>query len=712
MPLCIEGLDGGQVCASEMYNPIIRPYPTLYGREKMSIGTVDYLRSAPLVEHIDIVTTLKAMSFTEAEDLFRIQQAFKASLEAIIVKDKFALRVQQLLQPELSCADIPALAGRIRISQSRLIQQIIQRLCPQEDTRFFKRLITFYLTFCECLIQIDVDKSEDPVLELCVRYRGSSTFVRHLGPVLEVSQPPDLLHFDPIAEIQREGQQLRITPHYRRNCSPTSDSFYTNICYTICSDQPWLLWDGTIRGFKGTLPNYSETDDRLGKVHRAGRRGPYPSVNILRVEIKALLTTEGRQPGVRLERTLRARITIKVIPWYANESAHTQGDHHNLSIRPKYVSPQLSPASATFSFGTETGSYSRYHTDDDIEQSPLDILHHEVKRGCYSLDNMGIHEILHADTFHCESVQHYTPKTFGHATPNQRFYKRRAPSSLLPTSPVKRYRDTHSSPTSEDGNSKSISWLEESLSSLSFGSNRETSPVLSANQSLTLRNLLPGGSTQLEKASKTNPYEVSSFVVERSPFLALLEDAQNSFNAVVGEMPTRLAALNGSTQSDTSNERTKFPSSQSNQHSSECESDRLTSRSTSIEFILEDSLVDPEIRRQQALLWKALSPSAGNSSTHEPNLHIQERKDLFDAMKKSAEEEQLRRKERLGLVEVFDEVFLETSSDSESDNSGTKVASVKSSSEQSGHASEGRSDSGSAGQELADSFNHGFLVLI
>lgn len=696
-PLGIEGLEYSQNCASDMYEPVIRPYPPPYGRETMKTFKLDDLRSAPLLEYVDIVTTLKGMSFPEAEELFRIQQAFNASLEALITKNEIALRVQQHLQKDQHF-DTPALTRRIQISRSRLFHRIIQRLRPLKDEQASRRLISLYLASCECLMQTDDKEDHDTALEVCICYYGPTMSVGHAGPALEVLRLPDLLDFDPISEIQHEGEKLMIIPHYRRNYFPAADAIHTTVSYTLGSSHSWLSWDASIQGFEGVLPVYSEADDRWGKVYSASPVGPYPAVNLLRIEVKALLTIECRHPVIRLERTLRARITLKIIPWYVFDSSCTLDDYDNGLVGLQCDSPLLSLAR----FNPCNGSYSSDRTDVDAVQTSY------TESLCYKwasdfLDDTDTHKSLREDISCFESHEHLTLETLSPATYNQDSHRRIASSSPPTLSPAKRHRETNIT-TLPEASSDSAQWLNGSLSSLNLDKERspESSPVLSANQTSPSCNLLRRDSTEHETPRKIDSYGLSQSHTERLPSSALLNSVSHNCNIVTREKLVSAAGLNCSTHSDASEERTESASSQVDQLSSDCESGSWTRRSQSTEIILEDSLVDPVIRREQALLWKALLPSAATSSAHKPTLNVQERKDIYDAMKKSAEEAQIRRNKRLGSVEVLDDVFLEGGSDR---GSGIEDAMIHSSAEQSLHSSEGKSEIGSDDQQLAELFN-------
>ena len=192
----------------------------------------------------------------------------------------------------------------------------------------FERLLPFYLASCDYLVDIDDSQSQNTAIDLRFHYHRPSLLENPQKLAVEAGWSPDFLTFEQLAIVPREGDELRIIPRYNSNAVFRISDYHTDLRYSLETPLPWLNWDEQIQGFRGIVPMYSEirgTDSQFGKVYRSGRVGPHAIVNQLRIEIKGLFT-ECCQPSLYLERTVRARLTFRVIPWYAVDSANAPED--------------------------------------------------------------------------------------------------------------------------------------------------------------------------------------------------------------------------------------------------------------------------------------------------------------------------------------------------------------------------------------------------
>ncbi|MCJ1427633.1 hypothetical protein MMC29_005536 [Sticta canariensis] len=772
-PLNIEGLSRDQFSPSDMYKPFVRVYPSPYGRGTKDANVIDYLRSAPFLEYIDVTTTWKGMALTDAEVLFQIHQVFTASLESVLVEH---LRIlHQRFQQESSRYDIEAmynstLIRRMKFSRGHLMQTMIWMLRPQENLDVYLRLLPLYLSTCDCLKQAEGDESEATAIEVRVCYNEAPWCLNSPVPIAEPAWIPDRLDFGKIHQFQREGQELVIIPYYYTRSFSEENDKDVQIFYRITSPQSWLSWDNSIRGFKGTLPMYSEfqgRDDRRHKVYPASPEDPYAILNILRIDLKALIN-KGRLPSLRIERTLRARLTFKIIPWYAHISTHAPT---NDFIRP-FASQFPTHASPTISWASSESPLNSSNSSDGLSR--------------YS-GNSPFASTLHkkaAQTIETE-ISSPTGVTVT-STPNIR--KRRLLSGHEIISPSKRHRETtnmSSTTKSQTPPNRSSSTVDRvlpfngSISSLSMdrkqtldppplvfsnrfsplrdleqsdvdgkrvSSCRSTNSLESENQNLEgaikIRKCISAPELSInrrrqerldssyfskntiiegEQAPDTAKYDGPVIKQNRSMLAVLLGDVSHIVDAIAPENLARQGeGQHHSGFLDSSSAKSKLSSRESSHDFSGSKKDRSlrdspsiesprrcssSVESSSIDMILEDSFVAPRLRREQALLWKALSAKRHGSPAGGSMLNVQERKDIYEAMKKSAEEEQNRRDERLGLADVFDDLFVDDSSDV---SSSEEDEMVKSSSEQPELLSEGDSGLGSVDQGLEDSVNYGF----
>ncbi|MCJ1465792.1 hypothetical protein MMC07_004411 [Pseudocyphellaria aurata] len=740
-PLNIQGLSRDQFSPSDMYKPFIRVYPAPCGREKKDANVMDYLRSAPFLEYIDVTTTWKGISLPDVEVLFQIHQVFKTSLESVLVEDLRSLH-QQFCQ-EFSrnlTEDIyrSSLTRQINFSRDRLVQKMIWTLRPRENWDVYLRLLPLYLSTCDCLKTVEGEESQATAIELRMCYNELSWYLNPPGPVAESAWIPDRLDFGPIQTFQCEGQELVIIPYYYTNSFSEENDNNVQISYSITSSQSWLSWNDSIGGFRGTLPMYSELqrrDDQPYKVYPASPECPYNIINILRIDLRGLVT-KGRLPGPHLERILRARLTFKIHPWYAHISTRAPSDDY---VRPfaqfsAYDSPKISWASS--------------------ESLPIE-------------SNISDNVFIHSRTLHKRGAQ---PIELERSPPipvrsMQKSRRRRLVSGQEINSPKTRHRETTNlfsmtKPQSpSDGGSSTIDHvLAKSICCLSmdrkqtlhsprlfnlnrFSFLRELGPRDDSGKLASLSrssNLLNSENENLEIPDQIRKYISDpelpfseEAVIDREPMadytaydapvfmkesmLAFsLSQISHSIEATARKRASPRKRPYYSSSSDSSSGNSEPSSRESihdlsgpTKHGSPRNSPSTDSPrrcSSSIDVILEDSSVAPGLRREQALLWKALSANARGSPVGDSVLNLQEQKDIYEAMKKSAEEEQNKRDEKLGLADVLDDLFVNDSSDG----IFSEDALVESNSEQSGPLSEDDSGLGSVDQGLEDSVNYGF----
>lgn len=763
--LNIQGLNRYQFSPSDMYKPVVRVYPAPYGRGTKEANVMDYLRSAPFLEYIDVTTSWKGMSLTDAEVLFQIHQVFKASLESVLVEHLRDLHQQfQQESSRYHTDDVysSTLIRQMNFSRVHLMQTIIWMLRPRRKWDVYLRLLPLYLSTCDCLQQIEGDESQATAIEVRVCYNEASWYLSPPGPVAEPAWIPDRLDLGQIQQFQREGQELIIMPYYYTHSFSGEKDDDVQISYSITSCQPWLSWDDSIGGFKGTLPTYSELQGRGDlhyKVYPASPEDPYAIVNILRVDIKALVT-KGRLSSLRLERTLRARLTFKIIPRYEHIGSQGPSDGFFRPLVPQFPTH----AFPTISWASSESLLNRSNLPDDLSRYSEEIFPSS------KLDKRVAQTI---ETENCPPM---------HVTSSQNSRKRRVISGDELTSPNKRHRETTKifsmtkPETTPDGSRSTIDRalpFDGSNSYLSTDCKQilDAPPLLYFNRVSPLCDLelsdgvgykassyqptdsLDSGSQSLELTNKirkcisaqdlsidtkrqerkdsgyfsketviegdrtaeTSAYNVPA-IKKRSKLTVLLKDVSHSIDAIAREKLARLGEgqyCSGSSDSSSRNSELSSRKSSNNllgvkkRRSPKGSPRRCSSsiESSSIDMILEDSSVASGLRREQALLWKALSAKMHGSPGSASVLNVQERKEIYEAMKISAEEEQKRRDEKIGLTDVFDDLFVDDSNDVNSDEEDEMV---ESSSEQPEPLSEDDSGLGSVDQGLEDSVNYGF----
>ena len=345
----IGGISLGYSSAIDLYMPIIRFYPAENDQTAGTTATLRYLQTRPLVEHIDVCTIWKGLSFCEAELLFELHKTFKLSLEDLLADQIY--KKDQVFRQQHS-KDVARGAGnsttikmrsRFIFSRTRLINLMLTRLHTSQEYTIrprrcdFEMLLEFFLTSCDYLVDVECTGMRSTAIDLLFQYPSSLIPKIPHKLDLEAGWSPDFLTFQDLAVLPREGQELRIIPRYNSSAVFRINGNQTDLRYSLETPLPWLTWDNELQGFTGFIPPYSEVwnmDGRYGKVYRPGRIGPHAVVNQLRVEIKALFT-EFCSPSLCLQRTIRVRLTFMVIPWWAAASANAPDDQSIRLIMPE-----------------------------------------------------------------------------------------------------------------------------------------------------------------------------------------------------------------------------------------------------------------------------------------------------------------------------------------------------------------------------------------
>ena len=180
-------------------------------------------------------------------------------------------------------------------------------------------LLYLYLSTIDCFQFDEGNESRGGSIDFILRYYETG-IAPSLQPVLEATWLPDYLSFPGVSLCPREGEQLVIVPGYRNHANCGLRRYQDDITYSLGTELPWLEWDRTTLGWKGIIPRYSEIrdakDDRYGKVYRTHRVDGDTIVNVLRIDVIAI-RRETLNSDVQVERTIRARLTIKVKPFWA-----------------------------------------------------------------------------------------------------------------------------------------------------------------------------------------------------------------------------------------------------------------------------------------------------------------------------------------------------------------------------------------------------------
>ena len=661
MSYSIKGLGVAQSSPQAMFRPVIQPYTIPYDRGVKSGSSLRYLHASPFIEHIDITTVWKGLLLSDAERLLCLHRTLRDSLNDLLA-DALNDMHKELQQQCTGVLVKPLVNRRFTFDLNRLILSMNQtlelcgRLLEKDSTRDFMMVLPAYLISCNCLLGFEGDRVGDATVEICMQYCDPLTYTVPVGQVYNAAWIPDSLSFNEIREFQREGQELIIIPRYCGNAAFTANATRTNVQYFIESSQPWLSWDHNISGFRGQVPLYSEMGGRRmkepGKVYGVPPDGSYETIKALRIEIKALMTA-GCGSSIRLKRTIRARLTFKVIPWYAHDSACAPTDD---LVRPfSFHYPKCeSPTSSSRS--------SRPHGE-DAHESPLSNIFYNGSNPSLSSRNSSA------------SSTKRLPGATDLQSPVVLSRKRRAASGFEVSSPTKKHREKDT----------------EAGSALEAKSSNEQGipPRKNFTEEYTINEISQPKRAQREELCNPKSRISSETWTDNSPKPASSDHVSDSLGAkfcnliksrISGETwpSTSLKPASSDHVSDSLSEelcnliKSRITSGKWTGNSPEPASsgnvlDSLgsaTSRNSSIltEIIIENPDVDPRIRHEQAILWRILSLKEKAEKINEETM-LNELRDMYAAMKISAIEGKEKEMAKLGLDDVLDDVFIANSSD-------------------------------------------------
>lgn len=756
--LDIGGLNPGCLCASDLYRPVIRAYPSEHCREASSTPNLDFLRFSPPVEHIDVSTTWKGLSMADAQCLFQLGRVFKESLEHLLAnlcheQDRKCKREYSMTHASgQSNSGTPTFLFQACFSRTELISTMIRLLTSSREKPvsfyvidYHKRLLPFYLASCDYLTDIEREGFQHTAMDLYMHYGQLATQELPSTIVADTGWCPDFLTFEELTVLPREGEELRIIPLYNSHAKTRLENYQRDLRYSLESPLPWLTWHDQIKGFRGIVPMYSEirgTEGGFGKVYPGGREGPYAVVNLLRVEIKALLTSY-YQPHLRLERSVRVRLTIKVIPWYAHDSTLAPEDESIQSMKcfstsgeppkqstyddPNHYLTRRASECEIRTAGNKPGiPYPQSPPDCNLRkrraQSSLQVNSHSKR----SYQKTSVCHIEHADLPNVQNqkldISNFpvveTPLTVATVmlSPQNEggFMSIRESARFSPLrfhnqfSPLQGMVDCLNS--SSDGSSRG-----QSYSSSNYGELQPSKPVMSPRryEQCLDDEISVTGSSSTSELHTLHRHESSSdsdcsVAAHRGRAMSLdVRATSGSHWSRTARSPTDPTDTAEHNQSTTSYGSTWLQGGLASPQS--LVSPRSVGPSTHRNFdnavLNADSDTDPLIRREQAILWHLLSTQSNGPAVNEPLPTPDECKEIFEAMKKSAQEEHARGCARIGLSDVLDDVFLVDETTPGSDDDPDTVLS-----DQGDLASSIRtgSDLGSVDEALADSVNYGF----
>ena len=358
--ISIQGLTSGHFQPRDFYIPITRSHPggENQRREALQVATGRNLT----VEHINISTVWKGLSDMDANELFRIHQAFVSTLEKMLANELW--QIYQQLQQQDSAGNISPIhtlfsTGIIRgisFCRDQLVSEMVEALYSSKENaaKAQSGFLRLFLVTSDALVQHHEDSSHDT--SVTIRMRCDPLSPRP-HPVVDAAWVPDVLVFDGLDDSPLEGQYFSIVPKYYSKSAFRPTQFPKNVNYSIESESrnaslSWLVWDDDIAGFKGIVPFYSEVNSYDRSVSNIGRKSRQSVSHSLRILVQAVLIDDN-DSSVHYERILRARLTINVAPWYVNSKPPETKER--LSVPKAYQDARLASAAQSFALQDPVG---------------------------------------------------------------------------------------------------------------------------------------------------------------------------------------------------------------------------------------------------------------------------------------------------------------------------------------------------------------------
>ena len=323
--IAIQGITSGYVHPLDFCVPVTRSHP---GNEDQRHKTLHgYTGRSLAIEHIDISTFWNGLSNVDANELFRVHRVFVSTLEKMLANEVW--QIYQQLQQQDSAGNIrpihtlfsPGIIRGISFCRDQLVDEMVEALYSTNENAAKAKsgFLQLYLVATDALVQYQGNGSHDT--SITIRMRCDPLSLRPY-PVVDAAWVPDSVLFEGLDESPLEGQIFSIVPKYYSKSAFRPTNFPNNVKYSIepesrHSSLNWLLWDDGIAGFQGIVPFYSEAKGGEKRVANSSREFYKSMFHSLKIIVQAVLVDDNGS-SIRYERILRARLTIKVVPWHVN----------------------------------------------------------------------------------------------------------------------------------------------------------------------------------------------------------------------------------------------------------------------------------------------------------------------------------------------------------------------------------------------------------
>ncbi|MCJ1402652.1 hypothetical protein MMC11_005872 [Xylographa trunciseda] len=390
----LAGLNFSYESPVAVYKPKIQLPEAQYLLYTADQHDLSSLRHCPPIEQLDNCIVWTQLSFGTAEILYEIDRVITSCVEDLLADRLANLEMavnKQVPIVHTTRAGTSNNSYLLSFSVSELVEATLERLrldyyrhTSPLSPEVFQELFLLYLISRNNIDTKVVGGKTYGTVTLELRSGGG---LHGLQSLAHVTQRSDSILFPCLDILPREGSMIEIRPRYHQGIlDEGNDNYYANMTYSIVDQPPWLHWDEKISGWTGRVPMYSNLRgiSNTGKqVINGGRDGPYAVLHLLRLEVKGTFFVRHSSLLVGLKRTVRTRLTLKVIPWYATKrvqpplsplqhESYSQNDSKAVDLRfQEYLSrckEALEPRSGEYRMNQQYGS----RIIDDIDGNIID----------------------------------------------------------------------------------------------------------------------------------------------------------------------------------------------------------------------------------------------------------------------------------------------------------------------------------------------------
>lgn len=323
--MTLHGLEERYNKPADFYKPCIRTASAFEDNRFQRI------RQPPVLELVDTVTTWNGLTLDDCETLQFIQGYLKICLEQLLQPQliRFRARVLDELRSmhRGNCAAASltetSVLHRCQFHRAHLIEAMLEALDAPADHQgrehdtYSQELLMLYLWSLNCWLDIPNPNTERTAIDIRFQICGVSAAPFQLLNQAQVMSSPDYLSFEGLDVLPLEGSSIAIKPHYHPNISRELGGPHLHVEYCIESNHPWIRWEPRTGAFIGLVPRFSQSSDvpRLfGQVCRLSSLSSYSVIHLLKIDIKAIAVLGYGGSKVRLRKTVRTRITLRVLP--------------------------------------------------------------------------------------------------------------------------------------------------------------------------------------------------------------------------------------------------------------------------------------------------------------------------------------------------------------------------------------------------------------